>query len=86
MPQLQTVTMQFGWSGDTARGMNSRVIHDVLPFKPTVATRCYGMNGPDILADGAALQAKLWAREAKYAEDVRPLVTPVQHTLTVEPA
>ena len=43
-PQLQTVNMQFGWGGDTAAGFDSRFVHDMMPFKPTVVTTCYGMN------------------------------------------
>ncbi|CAN5784941.1 SGNH/GDSL hydrolase family protein [soil metagenome] len=41
-PKLQTV--QFGWSGETAQGFLARLKNDVLAFKPTVATTCYGMN------------------------------------------
>jgi lysophospholipase L1-like esterase len=35
---------QFGWGGEQAIGFNTRIAGDVLPFKPTVATTCYGMN------------------------------------------
>lgn len=35
---------QFGWNGEQAAGLNARINNDVLPFKPTVATICYGMN------------------------------------------
>ena len=35
---------QFGWGCETAGGFNARIESDVLPFKPTVATTCYGMN------------------------------------------
>ncbi len=42
VPKLQTV--QFGWSGETAAGFLARLKNDVLLFKPTVATTCYGMN------------------------------------------
>lgn len=41
-PKLEA--MQFGWGGETASGLLGRVTNDVLPFKPTVATTCYGMN------------------------------------------
>jgi len=34
----------FGWSGETASGFANRAINDLAPFKPTVATTCYGMN------------------------------------------
>lgn len=41
-PKLDTV--QFGWGGEVASGFLARMKNTVLPFKPTVATTCYGMN------------------------------------------
>lgn len=41
-PKLEAV--QFGWSGETSWGFLPRMKADVLPYKPTVATTCYGMN------------------------------------------
>jgi lysophospholipase L1-like esterase len=35
---------QFGLSGETSWEFLSRIESDVLPFRPTVATTCYGMN------------------------------------------
>lgn len=35
---------QYGWGGETSWGFAARMANDVLPFKPTVATTCYGMN------------------------------------------
>jgi lysophospholipase L1-like esterase len=35
---------QFGWSGERADGFLNRMQAEVLPFAPTVATTCYGMN------------------------------------------
>lgn len=35
---------QFGWSGETSWGFLPRMTNNVLPFRPTVATTCYGMN------------------------------------------
>ena len=35
---------QFGWGGETSWGFNARMADDCLPFKPTVATTCFGMN------------------------------------------
>ncbi len=35
---------QYGWGGETSWGFAGRMANDVLPFKPTVATTCYGMN------------------------------------------
>jgi len=36
--------IQFGWGGEQASGFQARVNSDILPFKPTVVTTCYGMN------------------------------------------
>lgn len=36
--------IQFGWSGETANGFSKRMKNDCLPFAPTIATTCYGMN------------------------------------------
>lgn len=35
---------QFGWSGEVAPGFLNRMNHAFVPFKPSVATTCYGMN------------------------------------------
>jgi lysophospholipase L1-like esterase len=35
---------QFGWGGETSWGFLSKMSVFTLPFKPTVATTCYGMN------------------------------------------
>ena len=43
-PAAKLRVMQFGWGGETAGGFNGRMANDCLPFKPTVATTCYGMN------------------------------------------
>jgi lysophospholipase L1-like esterase len=37
-------THQFGLSGETSWEFLNRIESDVLPFRPTVATTCYGMN------------------------------------------
>src|SRR6267378_3249498 len=42
VPDLET--HQFGWSGEKADGFLGRMNAEVLPFAPTVATTCYGMN------------------------------------------
>src|SRR5262245_60502954 len=42
VPDLKV--FQFGWGGETASGFASRLENDLAPFKPTVATTCYGMN------------------------------------------
>jgi lysophospholipase L1-like esterase len=35
---------QFGWSGETSWGFEARMDNDMLRFKPSVATTCFGMN------------------------------------------
>ena len=35
---------EFGWTGEKASGFANRLNNDVLPFKPTVVSICYGMN------------------------------------------
>ena len=36
--------VQVGWSGERVPGFLARIPSDLLPFKPTVVTTCYGMN------------------------------------------
>ena len=43
-PELEITCRQHGWSGEQAGGFLNRIKSDVLRFKPTVATTCYGMN------------------------------------------
>jgi lysophospholipase L1-like esterase len=43
-PKANLRAAQFGWSGETAPGFLKRMDNEVLRFKPTVATTCYGMN------------------------------------------
>lgn len=35
---------QFGWSGETSWGFDNRMENDMLRFKATAATTCFGMN------------------------------------------
>jgi lysophospholipase L1-like esterase len=44
LPDLAITCRQYGWSGEQAAGFLGRMESDVLRFKPTVATTCYGMN------------------------------------------
>ena len=44
VPELNVDVRQYGWSGETAPGFLNRMNNDVLRFKPTIATTCYGMN------------------------------------------
>jgi len=43
-PELGVQVRQYGWSGEWASGFWARMTNDVLRFRPTVATTCYGMN------------------------------------------
>ncbi|MFM9147544.1 MAG: SGNH/GDSL hydrolase family protein, partial [Verrucomicrobiota bacterium] len=43
-PDLGIACRQYGWSGEQAGGFLRRLQNDVLRFRPTVATTCYGMN------------------------------------------
>ncbi len=44
LPELEITCRQYGWSGEQASGFLKRMRNDVLRFKPTIATTCYGMN------------------------------------------
>ena len=44
LPELDITCRQYGWSGEQAGGFLQRMENDVLRFKPTIATTCYGMN------------------------------------------
>ena len=35
---------QFGWNGDSAEWFSKRMANNVVPFKPSVVTTCFGMN------------------------------------------
>lgn len=44
LPELEISCRQYGWGGEQAGGFLKRIKNDVLRFKPTLATTCYGMN------------------------------------------
>ena len=44
LPEMKITCRQYGWSGEQASGFLKRMANDVLRFKPTLATTCYGMN------------------------------------------
>lgn len=44
LPDLKITCRQYGWGGEQAVGFLKRIQNDVLRFKPTIATTCYGMN------------------------------------------
>ncbi len=41
---MEITCRQYGWSGEQAGGFLKRMKNDVLRFKPTIATTCYGIN------------------------------------------
>lgn len=43
-PAADLQAVQFGWGGERMGGLNSRFESNIAPFKPMVATTCYGMN------------------------------------------
>ncbi len=43
-PTTDLRVMQFGWGGERAAGFLGRMERDMMPFKPTVVTTCFGMN------------------------------------------
>ncbi len=43
-PELDVKVIQLGWSGETAPGFTARMNSDLLSWKPTVVTTCFGMN------------------------------------------
>jgi len=49
-PAANLRAAQFGWGGERAGNFLARLDTDVIPFKPTVATTCYGMNDGAYLA------------------------------------
>ena len=62
-PALKLNVTQYGWGGETATAFLARARNDVISFKPTVATTCYGMN------DGG-YAASTPARLQKYRESL----------------
>lgn len=68
-PNLRT--MQFGWSGETSWGFAERLAHDVLPFRPTVATICYGMNDGGYAPTDPERLSKYRAALTRSVEDLK---------------
>lgn len=66
-PATNLTGHQFGWSGERADGFVSRINGEVLPFHPTVATTCYGMN------DGAYAPIDA-GRQAAYRKSTEAIV------------
>lgn len=66
-PREDLSAHQFGWSGETSWGFLARMQNDVLPFHPTAATTCYGMN------DGAYFASDP-DRQARYRQAMEDIV------------
>lgn len=66
-PITNLTAHQFGWGGERADGFASRISSEVLPFHPTVATTCYGMN------DGAYAPIDA-ARQTAYRQSTEAIV------------
>ena len=60
-PQLGSQTIQLGWGGETAPGFFCRMEWDLMAWKPTLATICYGMN--DGYYRAANEETTRWYRE-----------------------
>jgi lysophospholipase L1-like esterase len=58
VPELAVTCRQYGWSGEQAAGFLRRMKSDVLRFKPTIATTCYGMNDFRYVPSDAAIAAE----------------------------
>lgn len=69
---LHVTVRQYGWSGEQAGGFLKRMDNDVLRFKPTIATTCYGMNDfryvPQDEAIAATYRANQTAVVRKFKE------------------
>ncbi len=63
--------IQFGWSGESSWGFVKRMQNDVLSFKPTLVTTCYGMN-----------DAGYRATDPKLADQYRNTMTQISKAFT----
>lgn len=68
LPELEITCRQYGWSGERADGFLSRIDNDVLRFKPTVATTCYGMNDFQYVPFSEAIAKEYRENTVKIAE------------------
>ena len=77
LPQMEITCRQFGWSGERADGFLSRIDNDVLRFKPTVATTCYGMNDFRYVPFDEAIAKEYRENTVKMAEKFKAAGTRV---------
>ncbi len=73
MPELQITCRQYGWSGELADGFLKRMENDVLRFKPTVATTCYGMNDFRYIPFDENVAAEYRDRQTKIVEKLKAI-------------
>ncbi|QTN34083.1 SGNH/GDSL hydrolase family protein [Akkermansiaceae bacterium] len=68
LPELGITCRQYGWSGEQAGGFLARMDNDVLRFKPTIATSCYGMNDFRYVPFDKAIAAEYERNQTRIAE------------------
>ena len=68
LPELELTCRQYGWSGEQAAGFLKRMESDVLRFKPTFATSCYGMNDFRYVPYDEAIAAEYRKNETTMVE------------------
>ncbi|MEI6072338.1 MAG: SGNH/GDSL hydrolase family protein [Verrucomicrobiae bacterium] len=71
-PQADLRTMELGQGGENTFGFSTRMVTEVLPFKPNVVTTCYGMN------DGGYCALKP-ETEARFREGVQLMIAKFQN-------
>ncbi len=68
LPDLGITCRQYGWSGEQTGGFLARMDNDVLRFKPTVATSCYGMNDFRYIPFDGAISTEYRNNQTKIAK------------------
>lgn len=71
LPEFQISTRQYGWGGERAPGFLVRMTNDVLRFKPTIATTCYGMNDHEYRAYEARIGETYRDQSTKIVESFK---------------
>jgi len=71
LPEMEVSCRQYGWSGEQAEGFLNRMQNDVLRFKPTLATTCYGMNDFHYVPYDEAIAAAYRRNQIAVAESFK---------------
>jgi lysophospholipase L1-like esterase len=74
---LHVTVRQHGWSGEQAGGFLKRMESDVLRFKPTIATTCYGMNDFRYVPKDDAIAATYRQNQTKVVQTFKAAGTRV---------